>query len=53
MSDWKLRTKPWTFLVDGQGLIQARYEGGITFSELELALTQLAAGDPIRFATTP
>jgi hypothetical protein len=53
MSDWKLRTEPWTFLIDGQGVIQARYEGGITFSELEPALDQLAAGEPVRPATTP
>mgnify|MGYP002078364080 CR=1 FL=1 len=53
MSDWKLRTEPWTFLVDGQGVIQARYEGGITFSELEPALAQLAAGEPVRPETTP
>lgn len=53
MSDWNLRTEPWTFLVDGQGVIQARYEGGITFAELEPALAQLAAGEPIRFETAP
>ena len=47
MGEWKLRTEPWTFLVDAQGLIQARYEGGITFTELEPALAQLAAGQPV------
>lgn len=47
MDEWGLRTEPWTFLVDGEGVIQARYEGGITLSELEPALTQLAAGEPI------
>ena len=47
MSDWKLRTEPWTFLVDAEGVIQARYEGGITFAELEPALEQLAAGEPV------
>ena len=34
MQEWNLLTEPWTFLVDGQGVIQARYEGGITFAEL-------------------
>jgi hypothetical protein len=48
MSDWRLRTEPWTFLVDAEGVIQARYEGGITFAELEPALAQLAAGEPIQ-----
>jgi hypothetical protein len=47
MDEWGLRTEPWTFLVDADGTIQARYEGGITFAELEPALTQLAAGEPI------
>jgi hypothetical protein len=47
MAEWGLRTEPWTFLVDGSGVIQARYEGGITFAELEPALGQLAAGEPI------
>jgi hypothetical protein len=44
MNDWKLATEPWTFLVDGQGIIKQKYEGGITFSELEPALKTLAAG---------
>ena len=47
MAEWKLQSEPWTFLVDGQGIIQAKYEGGITFAELEPALKQLAAGQPI------
>jgi hypothetical protein len=47
MDEWNLRTEPWTFLVDAEGRIQARYEGGITFAEMEPALAQLAAGQPI------
>jgi hypothetical protein len=47
MDEWGLRTEPWTFLVDDAGIIQARYEGGITLAELEPALAQLAAGEPI------
>jgi len=47
MDEWNLRTEPWTFLVDGNGVIQAKYEGGLTFAELEPALTQLAAGEPV------
>lgn len=49
MGEWGLRTEPWTFLVDANGIIQARYEGGITFAELEPALEQLAAGQPVTF----
>jgi hypothetical protein len=47
MQEWNLRTEPWTFLVDANGIIQARYEGGLTFAELEPALAQLAAGQPV------
>ncbi len=47
MQEWQLRTEPWTFLVDGEGVIQARYEGGITFDELRPAIAQLAAGQPV------
>jgi hypothetical protein len=48
IAQWKLQTEPWTFLVDANGIIQARYEGGITFSEMEPALAQLAAGQPVQ-----
>jgi hypothetical protein len=47
MQEWNLRTEPWTYLVDANGIIQARYEGGLTFAELEPALVQLAAGRPV------
>lgn len=48
MDEWRLQTEPWTFLVDAEGTIQAKYEGGITFAELEPALKQLAAGQPVQ-----
>lgn len=51
MEEWKLQTEPWTFLVDAQGIIRAKYEGGITFAEMEPALKQLAAGQPIQPAS--
>jgi hypothetical protein len=47
MDEWNLRTEPWTYLVDAEGLIQAKYEGGITLSELRPALAQLAAGETV------
>lgn len=53
MGEWKLRTEPWTFLVDGNGVIQAKYEGGLTFAELEPALSQLAAGEMIQPQIAP
>lgn len=43
MDEWHLQTEPWTFLVDSQGIIRAKYEGGITLSELEPELKKLAA----------
>jgi hypothetical protein len=48
MEEWSLRTEPWTFLVDANGVIQAKYEGGLTFVELEPALKQLSAGQSIQ-----
>ncbi len=47
MREWHLRTEPWTFLVDAEGIIQAKYEGGLTLVELEPALRQLADGQPV------
>jgi|HigsolmetaAR206D_1030411.scaffolds.fasta_scaffold08808_2 hypothetical protein len=41
MKDWNLQTEPWTFMVDAEGKIFAKYEGGITFSELEPKLKEL------------
>lgn len=47
MAEWRLRTEPWTFLVDTEGVIQARFEGGLTYAELRPALERLAAGEPV------
>jgi hypothetical protein len=33
--EWNLPTEPWTFVVDGDGVIQARFEGLVTVQELE------------------
>lgn len=41
MGEWGLRTEPWLFLVDKDGKIVNRYEGGITFAELEPAVAKL------------
>ncbi len=45
MQEWNLTTEPWTFLVDATGTIRAKYEGGLTFDELEPALKALSAPD--------
>lgn len=44
MATWNLPSEPWLFLIDGQGLIAARYEGGITAEELTPAIENLLAG---------
>lgn len=47
MVAWRLTTEPWLYLIDGQGTIVARFEGGITSEELGPMLDKLAAGQPV------
>ena len=39
--------------MDAQGIIQAKYEGGITFAEMEPALKAGAAGQPVHLPPQP
>jgi hypothetical protein len=39
--EWGLRSEPWTFVVDGDGVIRARFEGLVTRGELESAVRQV------------
>ena len=41
VQEWNLRSEPWIFLVDGHGVIRARFEGLTTRRELEAALTDM------------
>jgi hypothetical protein len=41
VEEWRLFTEPWIFVVDGQGIIRAKFEGLVTGSELEAALQQV------------
>ena len=41
MGEWGLQTEPWLFLVDKDGKIARRYEGGITYQELEPDVAKL------------
>ena len=41
MAAWKLQTEPWLFLIDKNGTIQSRFEGGITKEELTPILQKL------------
>jgi hypothetical protein len=40
VEEWRLFTEPWIFVVDGQGIIRAKFEGLVTARELEDALQQ-------------
>lgn len=41
MREWGLQTEPWLFLVDKNGTVAGRFEGGITVAELEPEVTKL------------
>jgi hypothetical protein len=41
VEEWRLFTEPWVFVVDGQGIIRAKFEGLVTAPELEIALQQI------------
>ncbi len=43
MQEWRLQSEPWLFLVDKDGRIAGRYEGGITFQELEPDVAKLVS----------
>jgi hypothetical protein len=39
--EWHLQTEPWVFVVDGKGIIRAKFEGLTTAREIEAALQQI------------
>ena len=41
VEEWRLDTEPWVFVVDGKGIIRAKFEGLVTTQELETALKQI------------
>lgn len=41
VEEWRLDTEPWVFVVDGKGIIRAKFEGLVTGKELESALQQI------------
>ncbi|NOK60915.1 MAG: hypothetical protein GFH27_549289n103 [Chloroflexi bacterium AL-W] len=49
MAAWNLPSEPWLFLIDANGTIAARFEGGITTEELAPALEQLLNGETVLF----
>jgi hypothetical protein len=44
--EWHLRSEPWIFVVDGRGIVRARFEGLTTRRELEAALRSVLAPSP-------
>src|SRR4051812_47088319 len=38
---WRLRTEPWTFVIDRSGRIAARFEGAFSLGELERAVARV------------
>jgi hypothetical protein len=40
VAEWRLVSEPWTFVVDGEGIIRGKFEGLMTARELEQALQQ-------------
>ena len=48
IEEWRLITEPWIFVVDGQGIIRAKFEGLVTTREVESALQQILTRGPAR-----
>jgi hypothetical protein len=44
LAEWGLPTEPWTFVIDAEGLIRAKYEGFVSSAELEEAITSTLGG---------
>jgi hypothetical protein len=41
VGEWGLRSEPWTFVIDGQGKVRAKFEAFSTVEEIEAALKEL------------
>src|SRR5262252_11181347 len=41
VEEWHLRSEPWSFVVDGKGIIRAKFEGLTTAREIAVALQQI------------
>jgi hypothetical protein len=48
VDEWRLISEPWTFVVDGEGIIRGKFEGLVTVRELEQALQQVLQLSPPR-----
>ena len=43
VTDWRLQSEPWIFLIDGKGIIKARFEGPTATDEVKAGIDQLLA----------
>lgn len=43
VSEWGLQTEPWIFRVDRDGKIATKFEGVVSFEEVEVALNVVLA----------
>ena len=41
LTEWGLPSEPWTFIVDGAGIVRAKYEGFVDSDELEIAMAEV------------
>ena len=41
VTEWNLPSEPWLFLIDRQGIVVEKFEGGLTLPEIEPALAKL------------
>ncbi len=41
VAEWGLPSEPWTFIVDGEGIVRAKYEGFVDSDELEIAIAEV------------
>ena len=48
VEEWRLETEPWVFVVDGEGIVRAKFEGLVTVQEIESALQQIVPLGPAR-----
>ena len=42
LATWRLRTEPWTFVIDHHGAISTRFEGGFSVGELQRAIANVS-----------
>ncbi|MEC9272727.1 MAG: hypothetical protein VYB63_07375, partial [Chloroflexota bacterium] len=41
VDEWGLPTEPWTFIIDGQGLVQVKFEQFTAADEIEARLLEI------------